>query len=180
MSNDDALPPELDLELGRMAAELDAEIRAEQAEYEAMAMQAAWRARRIVDVARAWMVHGDTVEVAVGGVTLVGTVIHTGTDLIVLQTDLRGRVDVAVAASPLLRLVRSADRGGVPPGPGPRTFVARLTEHEVAAASVVLVLDDGMQVDGTVMAVAADHVLLDSRQGQRVVPLSRVALAWLA
>ena len=136
MSNDDALPPELDLELGRMAAELDAEIRAEQAEYEAMAMQAAWRARRIVDV--------------------------------------------AVAANPLLRLVHSADRGGMPPGPGPRTFVARLTEHEVAAASVVLVLDDGMQVDGTVMAVAADHVLLDSRQGQRVVPLPRVALAWLA
>ena len=180
MSNDDALPPELDLELGRMAAELDAEIRAEQAEYEAMAMQAAWRARRIVDVARAWMVHGDTVEVVVGNVTLVGTVTHTGTDLIVLQTDLRGRVDVAVAATPLLRLVHSADRGGMPPGPGPRTFVARLTEHEVAAASVVLVLDDGMQVDGTVMAVAADHVLLDSRQGQRVVPLPRVALAWLA
>lgn len=161
-----------------MAARLDAEVRAEQAEYEAMAVQAAWRARRVSDVAREWMVHGDTVEVTAGGLSLTGAIAHTGSDLVVLSAPGRGPVDIAVAAHPVLRLVERATSGGVPPGRGAKTFVARLTEHEVSGTPRVLRLTDGREIGGRVMAVAVDHVLLDSRQGQRVIPLPLVAMAW--
>lgn len=159
---------------------MDAEVRTEQAEYETMALQARWRTRRIVDVAREVMVRGDPVEVLLPGLVLRGLVLHVGEDLFVVDAWSVGAVDVSVRAGPRLRSVEDDQGEGVPPGRGARTFVARLTEHEVTGQRLVLALDDGERVEGVVAAVAVDHVLLEGSRGEEVLPLGRIAAVWTA
>lgn len=177
---EEPLDPEVAGEMGRMAAALDAEVRAEQAEYEAMALRTSWRARSIADVARTWMVRGDTVEVDVAGRRLVGEVQHVGEDLLVLSTARAGEppaaVDVALAAGPLLRVVSPNPSGRRPPGRGARTLRARLTEHETSGVDVIVTLADEREVGGVIDAVATDHLLLRTTTGATVVPWSRIAL----
>lgn len=176
---DGPIDPAVSEQLARMSAQMDAEVRGEQAEYEAMALRAAWRARGLVDVAREWMLRGDTVEVRAGGQALAGTITAVGTDVLVLATPMRPTIVVPLGGVlPLLRQVEARPEASQPEGAGPRTLVAWLSAAEMAGERVVVVLDDGHQVEGLVLAVAADHVLLGSRQGRQAVPTSRVTLAW--
>lgn len=164
-------------EVERLAAVMDAEVRAEQAAYEAMALHAEWRARTLPDVAAEWVVRGDVVEVRAAGQTLTGTVVHTGEDYAVLRTR-RGLVDVALGRCDLLRVLQRVHDGGSPPGRGARTFRARLTEHEIAGAPLCLLVRGEGEVEGGVDAVAVDHVLLATRRGQVLVPADAVVAAW--
>jgi hypothetical protein len=166
-------------DLDRLAAVMDAEVRAEQADYERMALQAQWRERSLADVAREWMVRGDVVEVRAAGQQLTGTVVHVGVDLAVLAAT-RGHVDLALPRLQGLRVVQQVRSGGVPPGRGARTFRARLTEHEVAAARLCLLTSADDLVDGMIEAVAADHLLVATRRGQVVLPEAAVVAAWPA
>lgn len=159
---------------------MDAEVRNEQAEYEAMALQARWRTRRIVDVAREVMVRGDPVEVLLPGLVLRGLVVHVGEDLFVVDAWSVGPVDVAVRAGPRLRPVEDGQGEGLPPGRGARIFVARLTEHEVTGQRMVVALDDGDRVEGLIAAVAVDHVLLEGPRGEEVLPFGRIVAVWTA
>ena len=161
----------------RLAAVMDAEVRAEQADYEHMALQAERRARSLADVARELMVRGDVVEVRTGATALVGRIIHVGADLAVLRT-VRGAVDLALPRAHRLRVVERARSGGTPPARGARTFRARLTEHEVSAVRLTILTADGEEVDGTVEAVAQDHVLVATRHGVVVIPEDAVVAAW--
>jgi hypothetical protein len=162
-----------DEELQRVAAVMDAEVRAEQAAYEAMALQAHWRGRRLADVASELVVRGDEVEVLAAGDPLVGTVVHAGSDYAVIETS-RGQVDVQLAAMDLLRVTRRVRRGGRPPGRGARTLRARLTEHEVAGVPVRLLTRGAGEVDGVILAVAVDHVLVRTRRGEVAIPDGQV------
>lgn len=164
-------------EVERLAAVMDAEVRAEQAAYEAMALHAEWRARTLAAVAAEWLVRGDVIEVRAVDQQLAGTVIHSGEDYAVLQTR-RGPTDIALARCDLLRVVQRVPDGGRPPGRGARTFNARLTEHEIAATPVCLLIRNEGEVHGIVDAVALDHVLLRTRRGQVVVPELAVVAAW--
>lgn len=164
-------------EVERLAAVMDAEVRAEQADYERMALQAEWRARSLADVARELMVRGDLVEVRTGAALLVGRIVHVGTDLAVLRTA-RGPVDVVLPRAHRVRVIERARSGGTPPARGARTFRARLTEHQVAAVGLTLLTADGEEVEGVVEAVAEDHVLVSTRHGLVVLPEAAVVASW--
>ena len=173
------IDPAVHDQMGRMAARLDAEVRAEQAEYEVMALRAGWRARRLAAVAREWLLRGDTVEVRAGGQVLLGTITAVGIDVAVLATTTRPTVVVPLAGvPPVLRQVETRPDAAQPAGAGPRTMAAWLARCEMEGTRVTVVLDDGHQVEGTVLAAAADHVLLEGRQGRSAVPDARIALAW--
>jgi hypothetical protein len=166
----------IDPHLDRVAAAMDAEVRAEQAAYEAEALRAERRRRSLGDVARELVVRGDLVEVVVAGQRLRGTPVHAGRDHLALATP-RGQVDVALGAMTCLEVLARRP-GGAAAGAGPATFRARMTEHEVAASPVVVLLADGGTVEGVVAAAAADHLLLTARRGEVVVPWAGVAAVW--
>ena len=167
----------VDPHVDRLAATMDAEIRAEQAAYEAEAVRAEQRARSLADVARELVIRGDLVEVVVAGRTLRGTAAHAGRDLLVLDTA-QGAVDVVLPAVTLLQVVRRVRDGGRQPGRGAATLRARMTEHEVAGVGVTVLLADGSTVDGVVAATATDHLLVAAGRGPAVVPWGAVAAVW--
>ncbi len=87
---------------------------------------------------------------------------------------------MALARCDLLRVVQRVREGGQPPGRGARTFCARLTEHEVAGIPLQLLVRGEGVVEGTIDAVAVDHVLLRTRHGTVLVPDDAVVAAWPA
>ncbi|WP_370324899.1 hypothetical protein [Euzebya sp.] len=164
--------------LERLAARMDAEVRAEQAAYEAMALQAERRARTLADVAAELVVRGDVVEVVAGREVMTGTAVHAGRDHMTLRAA-RGDVDLPLAGLTRLRVVDRVRAGGQSPRRGAKTFRARMTEHETAGVVVVVALDDGEQVRGVIAAAAEDHLLIASRHGDVVVPHPSVRAVWV-
>ncbi len=167
----------MDEELDRVASTMDAEVRAEQAAYEAMALQAEWRARGLADVARELVVRGDTVDVTTGGRAIAGTVVHAGIDYAVIDGPM-GTFDVALAVLTTLRVTQRSRDGGRRPAGGAATLRARMTEHETAEAALTLLLSSGDTLDGRVRAAATDHLLLEDPRGQVVIPWPAVAAVW--
>ena len=163
--------------LGALDAQMSAEIRAEQAEYEAMAHQAELRVRTLPDVAREMMVRGDRVEARTGGEMMTGTVSHVGSDYVVLG-GARGQMDVVFGPLVLLRTVERVRSGGTPPGRGAKTLRARMTEHQTMLTPLDVLLIDGLVESGRVLAAAPDHLLLETRRGDAVVPWSSIAASW--
>lgn len=164
-------------EVDRLAAVMDAEVRAEQAAYEAMALQGEWRARSLADVARELLARGDVVEIRVLGRPLTGSVVFAGQDYLTVRTP-RGAVDVVLARCDLLRVVHRVREGGRSPGRGAQTFRARMTEHETTGQRLRLLVTGEGEVEGVVQAMAVDHVLLQTGGGQVVVPEGHVVAAW--
>ncbi|MGI9016329.1 MAG: hypothetical protein ACR2HR_04355 [Euzebya sp.] len=164
-------------ELQRVAAAMDAEVRSEQAEYEALAVQSERRARTLADVAAELVVRGDRVEISVAGLVLDGTVRHSAADYLVLEAT-RGRIDLPLTAVTALRVTQQVRSGGTPPGAGAKSFQARLTEHETAGVVMTLLRADGEMVEGLIRAAARDHLLLQTRHGLVVLPTVQVAAVW--
>lgn len=163
--------------MDKVAAFMDAEVRAEQAEYEAMALRAEWRARSLSDLARELVVRGDQVEVVTATRRLIGTMQHAGTDFCVLACP-SGPVDVSLSTLTTLRVVRHVRAGGQPLGSGASTLRARLTEHETARTPLTVLFADGDSVAGVVGAAASDHLLLRTSTGEMAVPWRMVAAVW--
>ncbi len=169
----------MDEELDRVAAVMDAEVRAEQAAYEAMALQAEWRARSLTDVVRELVVRGDTIDMTTAGQTIAGTVVHAGADYAVVDGP-RGYCDVALAVLTTLRVTQRSRDGGNSPARGAATLRARMTEHETAEAPLTILLATGEMLEGRVRAAASDHLLLEDRRGAVVIPWRALAAAWPA
>ncbi len=167
--------PEDDMD--KVASFMDAEVRAEQAEYEAMALQAHWRSRSVADVARELMIRGDQIEVVTATRHLSGTMHHVGADFCVMATP-AGPVDVSLSTLTSLRVVRLVRAGGRPPGSGANTLRARMTEHQTSKTPLTVLLTDGEVVAGMVDAAAPDHLLLRTATGHLAVPWPVVAAAW--
>lgn len=164
-------------EIERIAAALDAEVRGEQAAYEHLALLATLRARRMADVAREALHRGDRVAALLGAHPPTGTVAHVGEDYTTLHTP-AGEADVVLGAAPLAIVERS--RSGGASGGGPATLRARLTAHEDAGRAVVATLITGRDVTGVVTAVARDHLLLGGPAGDVAVPLTLLGVVRVA
>lgn len=165
------------LDLSRLSARMDAEVRAEQADYERMALRAQRRARDLAAVARDLLVRGDEVEVRTVHSVVRGVLRSSGKDVAVLDADDGGMVDVRLHAV-TLRVVQPVRLGGRPPGGGPTTFLARMTEHEIAETTVRVLLRDGsLPRDAIVSAVGRDHLWLREMGGiQCAVPIDMIAM----
>jgi hypothetical protein len=170
-----ALPDDPDL--ARLGRDFDDELRAEAAEYEALAAKDLLRRRSLSDVALDLVHRGDRVLVEVGAHRFTGTVVDATGDLAVVRTA-TGDVDVRLTAPLAIRVVEPVRAGGRPRGRGARTFKARLTEHEAAGAEMELgcpPLD--LVLRGRVEAVATDHLVIADADGQRI-HLALTAVAW--
>ena len=161
-----------DPDVEELGVRMRAELRAEAAEYEALAALDLARSQRLLDVLAAAMRRGDEVELLAGDGRFRGLVKDAVGDLVRLRGE--GEViDVAVDAIRLLRLTGSAR---VPVADRPRrtatTFRARLAEHEGAAGALVIETDGPVgTLRGTIEVVASDHLVI------RIVGAGRVHLA---
>lgn len=164
----------------RLSARMDAEVRAQRAEDERMAMTAQLRSRDLAAVARELMVRGDEIEVRLREGWMRGVVTHAAGDLMVIDSASGPTVDVRLAGALVVRVIRQVRSGGRPPGRGAGSFTARLREHELAAAALEVALTDGGGVSGTLEAVAADHLLLASPRGRCVIARDAVQAVWLS
>ncbi len=162
-------------DVGRIDAAMDAEVRAEQAAYEELAARARWRSRTMAAVAEELRDRGDRVAAHVATRTLLGTVEHVGDDLAILALEQGGTADLHLAGDVVLRVVERVRTGGRDRGVGPRTFVARLTEHETAGTPVTVLTTLAEEPTGVIRAVAVDHVLLTGREREWFIPHRAVA-----
>lgn len=144
------------------AADQRAEMRAEAQAYEQLAARDRLRGRGLVDVAAELVSRGDRVAVHTSSRTFTGVLVYAAGDLACLRT-LGGHVDLNLAAPLTIRVVERVAAGGVERGHGPASFAARLAEHEAAGAPVELGTRGGQgRADGVILAVGADHVVLDA------------------
>ena len=160
-------------EVGRLGDELRArvggEFRRSAEDDERAAAKAQVRSRTLEHVAHELLSRGDTIAVSLAGERIVGVVEHARGDLMSVSTSHGGRVDVRLAPTTALRVVESAAVGGRSRDRwGAESFVARLRELELEAASVTIIATalDG-PVTGIIAAVTPDHVALDEPSGHR-------------
>ncbi len=165
----DEEPPEA--LLARLEARLDTELRAEQADYEQLAAKGVLRDRDLAAVALDLLFRGDLVAVEMAALAVTGRVVHAAGDLLVVATA-GGEVDVNLAAPLSLTVVERVPSGGSCRGAGPRSFKARLCEHEASGRRLELGTRlPGRAVSGVLSAVARDHVVVDGPP-RRIVALS--------
>lgn len=169
-------PASPDTELPRIAAKLDAEVRADREEDERMAAVARLRARSLADVARELMVRGDEVAVHLGAASSSGIVSHAAGDLAVIRlaAPAAARLDVRLGSAALIQVVRTVRAGGTVPARGARSFLARLREHELSGTALRMHVVAASPVEGVLQAVASDHLLVRGRSGTWVLPLTQV------
>lgn len=157
-----------DPDLAAAGAAYRAELRAEAAEYEAVAARDRLRDRTLADAAGELLVRGDLVAVAVPGRSFTGTLTHVAGDLACLRTPAGEDVDVCLSGIVALRVVEAVPAGGCSRGPGPSSFIARLAEHEAAGGVVEIgtrAHADG--VVGRIEAVGIDHLVVTDADGSR-------------
>jgi hypothetical protein len=151
-----------DPDLARLGQEFRDELRAEAEEYEQLAAKDHLRGRRLVDVAMELVHRGDRVAVTIGEQRLTGVVTYAAGDLACVRTP-AGDVDLNLAAPLAVQVVERVRSGGAARGRGPSSFVARLHEHEAGFVPVELgcpLLPADLR--GRIVAVGADHVVLDA------------------
>lgn len=157
-----------DPDLAGAAAHYRAELRAEAAEYEALAARDRLRDRSLGEVAVELLARGDVVAIALPGRSFTGTLRHAAGDLACLRTAAGEDVDVCLTGVLALRVVEAVRDGGRSRGPGAASFTARLAEHEAAATIVEVgarVPDGG--VVGRIEAASHDHVVVACPDGAR-------------
>lgn len=122
------------------------------------------------------MHRGDTVTVAVAGMTLKHPLVAVGADYLTLDGGDRA-IDVALAQAVItLTPSRHGGRSGDADSP---TLRARMAELEQAEASVEVVTADGRVGMGRVEVVAPDHVVISHPGGgETYVPLAAVAIVF--
>lgn len=152
----------LDEDLRRLERRMDAELRAEQAEYEELAALAELRSRTLRHVALELLHRGDDATFLTPAGPVSGVVVATADDLAVVRSG-TALVDVHLGAPVAIRL----DRGSAPrPAGAPPTraasFRARLAEREAARAVVDVGTLVGPLPGVRIAAVAPDHVLVDA------------------
>lgn len=132
------------------------------------------RRRTLAELAIEAMHRGDTITVTLAGRSITGTPAFVGTDYMVLETPTEV-VDVRLDRV-ILTVVRRP-RGGHRVQGGSRTMKARLAEYEQTGEPVRVVCDTaGEEISGRIRIAASDHLLVDTSDGQRVVPIAAVGL----
>lgn len=151
-------------------AEMRAEAEAVELETHLMRL----RRRSVADVAREAMHRGDRLTVMARGHTFSGDPVFVGKDYMVIETtteiyDVRlDRVALAVTRR---------TEGGHSVRGGSVTFRARLAEYEQTGETVRLVASGiPHELDGRILVVATDHVVVGSSDGEQVVALGALDL----
>jgi len=163
-------PPE---GLGATTGAMRSEWQAEEDELTRAAYEQWRHGRSFVDLLGECAARGDTIHVTFPTATFRGAVVELGPDRFALAAG-PGPVDVSLGADLVLGIDRSPGAAGETPPSGP-SLRARLLEHEMAAADVVLGTA-GTEVRGT-LVVGVDHVVVTQGDLERVVPLH--AIAWV-
>lgn len=154
-----------DPEITDLGVRMRAELRAEAAEYEALAALDLARSRRLVDVLAEAAARGDEVELTLASTRLRGVVEDAVGDLVRLRTADED-VDVTVEAVRLLRVIGTVGASRSPasserPRRTAASFRARLAEHEAAQLELGVVTDGPAgTLRGVIVAVAADHLVV--------------------
>lgn len=155
-----------DPELAALGQQFRDELRAEAAEYEALAAKDLMRNRSLREVALELLHRGDVVGAVVGRRAFTGTVTYAAGDLVCMRTPSL-EVDLSLATPLALQVLERVRTGGRGRGTGPGSFLGRLRDHELSAGQVEVccpALD--MDVRGAVVAVAEDHVVMEGSEGQ--------------
>jgi hypothetical protein len=182
--------PNLPADLAATAAAMRERWRADEEDLGRDAAEAWAHSRTLVDELVGRMHRGDTLAFDVAGHTFTGTLAYVGTDYVTVATaggpvDVRTMISVplgrrrsrrlGIPAPVVVRTVERARSGGLRPDPASPSFRARLYELEMDGVPVTigstLVPDE---VRGTV-AVAADHVHVNTGLDGTMVPI-----AWIA
>jgi len=156
--------------------DLEHTLRSEAEESESDAAKLAARTRDLGDVAFDAMTRGDLLAVTSSDRSYVGTVRYARGDLVSLETD-GGWIDANLSGPLHLVIRRRAYSDGFDRVAGAPTFKARLTEYELTGELVEVVAPHaGVSVKGRIAAVARDHLMLTTADGQDVfVPLLQIA-----
>jgi len=156
--------------------DLEHTLRSEAEESESDAAKLAARTRALSDVAFDAMTRGDLLAVTSSDRSYVGTVRYARGDLVSLETD-GGWIDANLSGPLHLVIRRRAYSDGFDRVAGAKTFKARLSEHELTGEPIEIVAPlAGVSMKGRIAAVAKDHVMLTTADGQDVfVPLSQIA-----
>ncbi len=108
-----------------------------------------------------------------GDRSLQGEVVHVGSDYLTIETA-HSVADVRLGSAVLKAVARP--EGGRDLVRGSVTLKARLSEYEQTGEPVTLVLEDG-EIDGRILVVAVDHVLVDDQSNDLYVPLAMIQAA---
>jgi hypothetical protein len=164
-------------DVGReLREQMSGEFRLAAEEDEYWAMKQSRRAGTMAEIAYDSMNRGDLVEVLIGKFVFRGHIRHTRKDLLVLSGSVQ--VDVNLAAPLALRVVATADTGGVGGwSGGAESFTARLAELEQSEEICeFLAVPSEVAVTGQVSIRARDHVIVDDADGSEWV----LPIRWLA
>jgi len=165
-----------DPELADAASSARAEWRREEEEYLRAAEEHWAHQRTLRDVVRELMHRGDTIAVSLGPTALTGRVVTVGDDWFELDGP-GGAIDLRLDAHELVvRVIERAHDGGRRGDAGPRTFRARLLEHEMAGGPVVVGFGGGDDVRGE-LVVGRDQICVGSPPFGTYVPIR--AVAWI-
>lgn len=140
-----------------------AEMRAEAEAVEQETHQGRLRHRSLADVARHWAARGDITTITIGDATLIGRVIHVGSDYLTLETQTQL---IEIRLHQAMVVVQPQPVGGVPLGRGAVTFTARLAEFEQTGEPVT-VLAGSHQVSGFIEVGAVDHIVVTDETGSQ-------------
>ena len=160
---DDRIARRMQLEFHDQAVEVEAEVAAQLA-----------AERNLVEALVEWGQAGFEVGLDGPGWSVVGRVIHGGGDVVRVRTSAKD-VDIAAWAIDSAQ-PRTAHRSPrAVSGGHPRSFLARCRELAAQEAAVIVRIG-GRDAEGTILAVAGDHLLLANPE--RVLRLG--AISWVA
>lgn len=157
-------------------------LRADAEDAERDAARAVLRGRSLAEVAALAQARQELVRIRAGGRTWTGRVLGAVGDLVAL-TDPQGRIDLTTEHIDVLETVAGGAPGGARSGGverlGVRGFLARLRQLELDTALVTVGLGDTRDdIAGRLLAVARDHLLIESGEGGRI-HLALRAVVWV-
>jgi len=160
-----------------LARSLRHEAREAAEELEADVREADLLARSLADAAFELGEDAARVNMTVAGRAVAGVVIHAGEDVVTLADASGGTAHIRLAA---IADIRIDDRGRGRTTPrirDPRTFQSMLAHAQVIGTALELNGPELGSLAGIVIAVAADHVVLESAGRRHIVPISAIASA---
>lgn len=154
------------------------EFRAEAEAEEEAARKMALRSRTLGHVAYEMMVRGDHVACHAGEAVFSGPIVHSRTDLAVIELLTGEAAFINLAGPVVLRTLEEQSAGTTWDRSGATSFLAALREVDMSGATVSLYVPGSVgEIRGVIEAVTPDHVMFDSATAVYHIPLRDIAAA---